>query len=250
MAAYYDSIANKYQKTKELPFRQYVEAYTYFNLIGDLSGKSVLDLACGDGLYTRRIKQQGAARVVGVDISPKMIELARKEDAIEPRGIEYIVCDVQEMGKIDSFDLVVASYCLNYAKTQEQLHKMCQTIVANLKPGGRFVSINNNLELLPQFYSKIEKYGIFQSVLEPLQEGTPITISVTSGADGDLVTYENYYLSKSTYEWAFREVGFQEIRWHQPTVSPEGVQEFGKDYWQDFLNFPELIGIECFSRLG
>jgi ubiquinone/menaquinone biosynthesis C-methylase UbiE len=40
----------------------------------------VLDLACGEGFYTRRIKQRDAARVVGVDVSQPMIELARAEE--------------------------------------------------------------------------------------------------------------------------------------------------------------------------
>ena len=49
MNAFYDKIAKQYQKSKALPFRQYVEWYSYSNLLGDVTGKSVLDLACGDG---------------------------------------------------------------------------------------------------------------------------------------------------------------------------------------------------------
>ena len=49
-------------------------------LIGDVAGKSVVDLACGEGFYTRRIRQAGAKRVLGVDLSEGMIELARKQE--------------------------------------------------------------------------------------------------------------------------------------------------------------------------
>jgi predicted RNA methylase len=38
-------------------------------LLGDLRDKNVIDLACGEGFFTRSIKWAGAARVVGVDIS-------------------------------------------------------------------------------------------------------------------------------------------------------------------------------------
>jgi predicted RNA methylase len=38
-------------------------------LLGDLRGKNVIDLACGEGFFTRSITWAGAARVVGVDIS-------------------------------------------------------------------------------------------------------------------------------------------------------------------------------------
>ena len=243
MVAYYDTIAQQYQQSKKLPYRLHIEAYTYFNLLGELAGKSILDLGCGEGFYTRQFIEKGAARVVGVDISPKMIELARQQEAREPLGIEYIVCDVLELGKIDSFDLVVASYLLNYAQTKEQLLKMCQSIFANLKPGDRFVSVNDNSEQLSESYLISEKYGFIKSISEPLREGTPITY--TMSADGQKFRFDNYYLSQATYEWAFRSVGFKEIRWQKPIVSPEGVQEFGKEFWQDFLDYAPMVGIEC-----
>ena len=77
MTSNYDSIAKEYKESKELPMRLHIEAYTYFNMLGNLAEKSILDLACGEGFYTRKFKDQGAAKVVGVDISQKMIELAR-----------------------------------------------------------------------------------------------------------------------------------------------------------------------------
>ena len=243
MVAYYDTIAKQFKKSQELPRALNIDVHTYFHLLGDIARKSILDLGCGEGFYTRKFKQKGAATVVGVDISEKMLELARQEEAREPLGIEYVVCDVLELGKIGSFDLVVASYLLNYAQTKEQLLKMCQTIYANLKLGSRFVSINNNLQQPPESYPICKKYGFTKSISEPLQEGTPIIL--TFCVDGEQFNIENYYFSKATYEWAFRTVGFKEIHWHQPMVSREGVQEFGQEFWQDFLDYAPIVGIEC-----
>ncbi len=70
----------------------------------------------------------------------------------EPLGLEYLVSDVLELGKISDFDLVVAFFLLNHAQTKQQLLKMCQSLSANLKPGGRFIAFNNNLELPPESY--------------------------------------------------------------------------------------------------
>ncbi len=240
---HFDTIAEEYKKSKELPKGLNVDVHTYFNLLGDLAGKSILDLGCGEGFYTRKFKQKGAASVIGVDISPKMIELARQEEAKEPLGIEYIVGDVMELGKIGSFDLVVASYLLNHAQTQEELLKMCQTIYANLKPGGRFVGINDNVQQSPDSYPICEKYGYTKSISESLQEGT--TITLTFSVNGSKFTLHDYYLSQATYEWAFRTAGFKEIHWHKPIVSPEGIKEFGQGFWQDFLDYAPMIGIEC-----
>ena len=243
MTAYYDTIARQYKKTKELPKCRYIDEYTYFTLAGNLTGKSILDLGCGPGVYTRKFKQKGAVRVVGLDISQRMIKLAREEEARNPLGIEYIISDAQEIGQIGSFDLVVASYLLNCAQTKEQLLKMCQTIYINLKEGGRFVSINNNVEQPPESYPICEKYGHKKSISSPLREGTPITL--TFSVDGKKFSFDNYYLSQATYEWSFRTVGFKEIRWHKPIVSPKGIQEFGQEFWQDFLDYLPMIGIEC-----
>ncbi|MBX9255813.1 class I SAM-dependent methyltransferase [Desmonostoc muscorum CCALA 125] len=248
MTAYYDSIAEQYKKSKQLPFRLHIEAYTYFNLLGDLVGKSLLDLACGEGFYTRQFKLQGAAKVIGVEISEKMIALAREEEAREPQDIEYILGDVLELGKIGSFDLVVASFLLNYAQTREQLLKMCQSIFINLKPGGRFVTINNNSSQPPASYLATQKYGFIKSINSPLIEGTPITYTIS--ANEQKFSFDNYYLSTETHEWAFQSVGFQEVRWQKPIVSPQGLEEFGEEFWQDFIDCVPIIGIECVKGIG
>jgi len=244
MASNYDSIAKEYKESKELPIRLHIEAYTYFNMLGNLAGKSILDLACGEGFYSRKFKDQGAAKVVGVDISQKMIELAREEETRKFQNIEYILGDVLELGEIGSFDLVVASYLLNYARSSEELLKMCKSIFANLKPGGRFVTINSNPSQAPVSYLKTEKYGFIKSIDSPLIEGTPIKYTFINNHK---FTFDNYYLSIPTHEWAFQSVGFKEVRWQSPIVSPDGIKEFGQEFWQDFLDSVPIIGIECFK---
>lgn len=244
MTSNYDSIAKEYKESKELPIRLHIEAYTYFNMLGNLAGKSILDLACGEGFYTRKFKDQGAAKVVGVDISQKMIELAREEETRKFQNIEYILGDVLELGEIGSFDLVVASYLLNYARSSEELLKMCKSIFANLKPGGRFVTINSNPSQAPVSYLKTEKYGFIKSIDSPLIEGTPIKYTFINNHK---FTFDNYYLSIPTHEWAFQSVGFKEVRWQSPIVSPDGIKEFGQEFWQDFLDSVPIIGIECFK---
>ena len=243
MAAYYDDIAKQYQKSKTLPFREFVEWYSYRKLLGNIAGKSVLDLACGEGFYTRRIKENGAGRVIGVDLSARMIELARKQEAANPLKIDYIVGDVLKLGEIGRFDLVVASYLLNYARTKEQLLDMCRTIAVNLKPGGRFVSINNNPDQPPESFQTCKKYGFTKSISGPLKEGAAITYEFYR--QGQKFRIDNYYLSRKTHGWAFHEVGFTQIRWIKIEVDPAGIEKFGPDFWQNFLDHEPIVGIEC-----
>ena len=56
---------------------------------------------------------------------------------------------------------------------------------------------------------------------------------------------KNYYLSVGTMEEAFRAAGLRQVRWHAPEVSPEGLREFGRGYWADFLARPAVVFIEC-----
>ena len=244
----YDSFANLYHKLRQQsendPFRQMTE-YTFLNVVGDVADKSILDLACGTGVFTRMFRS-ATKHVVGVDISEKMIEIAKQEEAREPLGIEYIVRDVLELGEIDQFDIVVAVFLLNYSQTKEQLLKMCQNIYANLKPNGRFVTVNGNVELPPEVYPKHRKYSVTpfnKSISGPLQEGTPITM--TFDIDGDQFSFDIYCLSKATYNWAFQEAGFREIHWHKETISPQSIEQFGEEFWRDALDYPMNVYIEC-----
>lgn len=83
----YDRIGLQYQESKRLPFRHYVEEHSMFGLLPDLAGRSVVDLACGDGIYARKLMQAGARRVVGVDISSEMIAFAKQAETVEPLGV-------------------------------------------------------------------------------------------------------------------------------------------------------------------
>src|SRR3954451_15223933 len=89
----YDAIATRYRRAKGQPWRTAIESFTLMDLVGDLAGKSVVDLACGEGFYTRLLRRGGAERVVGIDLSGEMIALARAEEAEHPSGIDYLVQD-------------------------------------------------------------------------------------------------------------------------------------------------------------
>jgi 2-polyprenyl-3-methyl-5-hydroxy-6-metoxy-1,4-benzoquinol methylase len=71
MTTNYEPIAEQYKRAKQQPWRAHIEAFTLMRLIGDPKGKTVFDIACGEGFYTRMIRQQGAVKVTGVDPSEK-----------------------------------------------------------------------------------------------------------------------------------------------------------------------------------
>lgn len=241
MATDYNTISEEYKRAKLQPWRTHIESYTLFELVGDLAGKSVLDLACGEGFHTRVLKQKGATRVLGVDISSSMIDLARKEEATRPLGIDYLVQDAKKLNLSEQFDLVFAAYLLNYASSKEELLQMCQAIARHIKPGGRFVTINSNPDYTGQDDS-MRKYD-FTRQTSGRREGTPVVWKFFLPDGAFEIT--NYYLTTATHETALTNARLRDIRWHPPRVSPEGLAEFGEAYWAEFLEFKPVICLEC-----
>ena len=76
--------------------------------MGDIGGMKICDLACGQGRITRRLARAGA-NVVGVDISERLLEIARREEESEPSGITYVRDDAHHLTGLpdQSFDGVV-----------------------------------------------------------------------------------------------------------------------------------------------
>ncbi len=79
----------------------------------NLAGCEVIDLGCGEGATTRNIARRGA-RVTGIDLSPRMIEWARSEEAREPLGIDYQVASYGSHTPFRSerFDAAVSTMAL------------------------------------------------------------------------------------------------------------------------------------------
>lgn len=142
----YDDFAIEYKDTRDYPIVKYVCKHTLFVLWNDLKDKKALDFGCGEGTFSRAMKNLGADEVIGIDISKEMIKLAKENEETNPIGCKYICYDLllYEPQKKDHYDIVSAVFLLNYAQTREELKKFVETAYASLKPGGVFVGINNN----------------------------------------------------------------------------------------------------------
>ena len=80
----HDTFAEKYRDSRQLAFRDAVEIPTFLGMLGDVRGKSILDLGCEDGIHTRLLKNVGAPEMTGVDISGVMIQLVEEEENLHP----------------------------------------------------------------------------------------------------------------------------------------------------------------------
>ncbi|MEN6315326.1 MAG: class I SAM-dependent methyltransferase [Clostridiaceae bacterium] len=104
-----------YKKLRENPDSANIleEKPALFSLVPNLTGKTVLDLGCGYGENCAEFKRLGAVRVVGIDISEKMLEVAKRENT----GIEFIRADMSDLSYVDEhFDVVLSSLAVHYIK--------------------------------------------------------------------------------------------------------------------------------------
>jgi ubiquinone/menaquinone biosynthesis C-methylase UbiE len=86
---------------------------SFMALLPDVSGRRVLDLGCGAGQLALHLAERRAAEVIGVDISERMLALARAERS-HPR-VSYVHEAIERMTfPPDRFDLVVSSFAIHY----------------------------------------------------------------------------------------------------------------------------------------
>jgi SAM-dependent methyltransferase len=104
-------------------------------------GAKVLDVCCGSGHVTGELVERGY-RVTGVDVSPALIELARKNVP----GAGFVVQDVRSFQVPVLFDAAISTFdALNHLLSIEDLQSAFAAIVLALKPGGLFF-FDMNLE--------------------------------------------------------------------------------------------------------
>jgi SAM-dependent methyltransferase len=210
-------------------------------LLGDLHGQSVLDLACGEGFYTRLIRRAGADRVVGVDLSENMIAWAREQEEADPLGIDYVCGPAEGLGSVGPFDVVSAAFLLNNAPDVATLDAMARAIAMNLKPGGRAVLTNSNFGTWPG--TDYSPYGMVDDVREPIAEGTPYRITFL--LDEDTFTLVNYAYSHATYEAALRRAGLIDVVSHTPRIADEGLAAHPPGFWDTYLARPPIMRISA-----
>ncbi len=238
----YDLIAKEYKKCVDTALiRNYSTEPSVFHYLGNVKNKNILDLACGEGTFTRKLKLLEAKEIIGVDISSKMIELAKNEENKHPLGINYHIFDVAKMPKLGDFDIITALFLLHYSKSKQDLFAICQNIYNNLKPGGEFISINLNPDdpLQP-----LKEYNSTILPVKDLKEGAKIKITLYL-ENKEICYFYNYHWNKKTYETAFEKAGFKSLEWHKLIVLPEGIKNNGKDFWQKYLEHPGLIIIKA-----
>jgi ubiquinone/menaquinone biosynthesis C-methylase UbiE len=210
IAAWYDDLVEGGSGPHETAMNCLLE------LVPDLHGAVVLDIACGQGIATRALAKAGASRVVGVDASERMIDLARRRNSAARSDVSYVVDDAQRLAAFDDhgFDGVTCQLGL---MDITDLDATLSTVRRVARPGGWFVFvIGHPCFLVPDAEQVV------------MADGSP-GVSVTgyfeerfwrSPRPNAVRRVGNYHRTLSTYLNAALHCGFRLERVAEPMATP------------------------------
>jgi len=116
-----EKVLNKYIESRidtKSPHNQTIKE-KLFDLVGDYSGKTILDLGCGIGVFSKDLSNK-AQKVVGIDISEKCIEYAKSKNNSD--NIDYFTMDINNLNLIkEKFDIVFSDMVFNYIEDYDKL---------------------------------------------------------------------------------------------------------------------------------
>ena len=107
-------------RDNEINFNDCIETPIILAMLPELKGKRVLDIGCGMGQHAKQYADMGAASVLGIDISEKMLEYAEMHNSAD--NITYRRMAMEDSGELNQkFDLVTSSLVFDYIEDFEAL---------------------------------------------------------------------------------------------------------------------------------
>jgi SAM-dependent methyltransferase len=132
------------------------------------AGSRVLDLGVGSGWTSRWLTRCGH-KVTGLDISPRMIEIARDQAGREGLAVDFLVADIErldECADLGAFDGCLAYDMLHHV---ERLEPVLRGVSARLRPEGRFLAVepNWNHRSSPESVEAVRRFGVREEGIAP-----------------------------------------------------------------------------------
>ena len=205
-------------------FRDLFNLPAFLEFAGDIKGKRVLDVGCGEGSNTRVFAKLGA-RVTGVDVSTNMIRLAQEKENNHSLGIDYRVASWTDLSlfKDESFDIILSTMALMDGPGYEVALQEFYRVLKNV--GVLFFSITHPCFLTPGYTKLLDEHGVctHRVVSNYFKEGpwefTWDLSKKPDKSDAQKVTSMSYHRTLSTYINNLLAAGFilKEIREPQPS---------------------------------
>lgn len=229
-------VAEWYDKHLEKSGDTYHDKVVHPNLLrmlGDIKGKHVLDLGCGQGIFSRLLADNGA-NVIGVDLGKELIDIAEKKNDGYKFNVHYFNSTAHDlfMVKDGTKDVVV---CVLAIQNIEKLSETIAEASRVLKKGGKFIMVLNHPAFRnPRYthwgYDEDEKIQ-YRRVDQYLSE-SKIKIDMTPGSHEDKKFTVSFHRPLQVYMKTFGKCGFAMTRleeWESHRASQKGPKKAAED---------------------
>ncbi|MGZ0145673.1 class I SAM-dependent methyltransferase [Kribbella sp. WER1] len=201
---HYDSFAEAYGRANDngLYTRWYARS-AVLDLLGDVTGRRILDAGCGSGPLVAELKARGAS-VAGFDASPAMIRLARErlgDDADLKVADLTLPLPYDDEAFDDASAMLVLHYFEDWSGPLTELRRV-------LRPGGRLVVVVNHPVITPVAYPKSDYFATVPHTEDYDFDGVSANLTI-------------WYRPLSAMSESFTTAGFKISTISEPPVSPD-----------------------------
>jgi len=243
----YNKNAEKYDKLVKDPedslYRTYYETPAMRAEFPPLKGLKVISIACGSDEDAIWFIDNRVSKLVGIDISEKLIEIAKKNN---PTG-EYHVMDMENLKfEDDSFDFAYSSLAIEYSN---DWLKVLKEVYRILKPGSLFVfSCNHPIETASQYFKNDKKHGsLLGRVTDDKTRNTDFYGDYLASTEGGIRQTEGFLPGAVTYHRPISKMlediiasGFSLRKLIEPLPSKEMETKY-PDKYEKLIRIPVFI---------
>ncbi len=204
---------NKHLETNDDTYHVKVVFPNVLRMLGDITGKKVLDLACGQGIFSEKLRDQGAL-VTGVDLGKQLIKIAEENSlSVKQKGthkVTYHVASADDlyMLKNGSLDIVV---CILALQNIDNLQKTIIEASRVLTADGRLIFVLNH----PSFRNPRKTFWAFNEEddtqyrrVDEYMSESHIKIDMTPGSVTDKKFTVSFHRPLQVYVKALSKAGF------------------------------------------
>jgi ubiquinone/menaquinone biosynthesis C-methylase UbiE len=194
--AAYEKMAESYDRMIDFkPHNAYYDRPNTLSMMENVEGKLILDAACGPGKYAEILLAKGA-NVVGFDVSPKMVELAKKRNGSQGEFYVHDMTTPLDQFEDQKYDFVLCALALHYIK---DWHFVLDQFNKKLKPGGQLI-LSLEHPFFNYLYHKSDRYFDVEPVSAVWKGfGTPLEVNGYRRSLGyglSAITDSGFYIDK------------------------------------------------------
>lgn len=240
------TISDSYEKTKEFRFNNYVVNPHIEALVGDIGGKSLLEVGCGFGRYLEIFNRGNPSNLVGCDVCEHQIELCNqniKSKNLTLHTLDFCNEDTPRILGENEYDIVYNVFVILYAETLKKTKTFIENSYRCLKKGGKTLICTLDIATAssyPQVFDILNFPVKLLSDEKIYTDGCTVQIEITK----DCIV-KSYHRDFSTLKKLMEEVGFKNVRKSELFLDEVALMGFSKDELNVIKNSNILLLIEA-----